>query len=154
MLKSMDGESDEVYINTPPGFSDESSGSELTVRRSGRQNKNKGPSRYGNPVKHSIKLISSQQQIKNLNKAVLEAYRMKLATFRTDVSEPVETKLGLLENTCLDGSSGVKLWIFQEPGTHRGGYRCTLRKTQEASKRIKRKPRNKKTRRKEKPKTW
>ena len=62
----------------------------------GRQ-KNKGPSGYGNPVKHSVKLITTQQDIADLNKTALEAYRIKLATFKTDVNKPVETKLGLLE---------------------------------------------------------
>ena len=67
------------------------------MRRSERQTKNKGPSRYGSPVKHSVKLITSQHDITDLNKAALEAYRIKLATFKTDVNKPVETKIGLLE---------------------------------------------------------
>ena len=33
----------------------------------------------------------------DLNKAALEAYRVKLATFKADANKPVETKLGLLE---------------------------------------------------------
>ena len=73
ILKSMDGASDDVLSNTPPGLSDKSGGSEVTVRRSGRQNKSKAPSRYGNPVKHSVKLINLQQDITDLNKAALEA---------------------------------------------------------------------------------
>ena len=59
--------------------------------------KNKGPSRFGNPVKHSVKIITTEQDITDLNKAAFEAYRIKLATFKTDVNKPVETKLGLLE---------------------------------------------------------
>ena len=58
---------------------------------------NKAPSRYGNPIKYSVKLISSEQDITELNKAALEAYRIELANFRTDVNKPVDTKLGLLE---------------------------------------------------------
>ena len=57
--------------NAPPGFSDESGESEVRVRRSGRPTKNKGPSRFGNPVKHSIKLITTDQDITDLNKATM-----------------------------------------------------------------------------------
>ena len=96
ILKSTDMGGEENN-NAPPGFLDESGDSDVTVRRSERHTKNKEPNRYGNPVKHSVELISSQQDITDLNKAALEAYRMKLATFRTDVNKPVETKLGLLE---------------------------------------------------------
>ena len=78
-------------------LSDESGESEVPVRRSERQAKNKGPSRFKNPVKHSIKLITTEQDITDLNKAALEAYRVKISTFKSDVNKPVETKLGLLE---------------------------------------------------------
>ena len=84
--------------NIPPGFSDESGDSDATVRRSERHTKNKGPSRYGNPVKHSVELITSQQHITDLNKAALEAYRTKLATFRADVTSGYRT--GLTRKTC------------------------------------------------------
>ena len=104
VLKTMDTSGDEDN-NAAQGFSDESGESDVTVRRSGRQTKNKGPSRYGNPVKHSVKLITTQQDIADLNKAALEAYRIKLATFKTDVNKPVETKLGLLET-----SFSSKVW--------------------------------------------
>ena len=86
ILKSTDGASDDVHSNAPLGFSNESGNSEVTVRRSGRQNKSKAPSRYGNPVKHSVKLIKSQQVITDLNKAALEAYRLKLAPVRADAN--------------------------------------------------------------------
>ena len=77
--------------------SDESGDIDATVRRSERTTKNKGPSRYGNPYKHSGKLISSNQDLTDLNMAALEAYRIKLAKFRTDVNKPEDTKMGLLE---------------------------------------------------------
>ena len=96
ILKNADTSGDEGS-NAPPGFSDESGETEVPVRRSGRQTKNKGPIRFGNPVKHSIKLITTDQDITDLNKAALEAYRFKLATFKADANKPVETKLGLLE---------------------------------------------------------
>ena len=46
---------------------------------------------------HSIKLITSDQDITDLNKAALEAYRVRLTTLKPDVNRPIETKLGLLE---------------------------------------------------------
>ena len=101
ILKSTDGTSDDVHSNAPLGFSDKSGDSEVTVRRSGRQNKSKAPSRYGSPVKHSVKLIKSQQVITDLNKAALEAYRMKLAPFRADANKPIESELGLSEKQLL-----------------------------------------------------
>ena len=96
ILKNADGSEDE-RSNAPPGFSDESGETEVPIRRSGRQTKNKGPIRFGNLVTHSIKLVSTDQAITDLNKAALEAYRVRLATIKPDVSRPIETKLGLLE---------------------------------------------------------
>ena len=96
ILKSSNAE-EEFNINAPPGFSDESGDSEATVRRSDRSTKNKGPSRYRNPNKHSVKLVTSEQDLVDLNMAALEAYRIKLANFRSDVNKPEERKLGLLE---------------------------------------------------------
>ena len=46
---------------------------------------------------HSIKLITTDQDITDRNKAALEAYRVRLAILEPDVSRPIETKLGLLE---------------------------------------------------------
>ena len=89
--------SDDEQSIAPPGFSDESNETEIPVRSSGRPTKNKDPVRFGNPVKHSVKLITTDQNVTDLNKAALEAYRVKLATFKTDVNKPVESKLGLLE---------------------------------------------------------
>ena len=83
------------YYITPSGFSDESGEGETSVRKSGRTTK--GPSRYGDPIKHSVKLISSEEEITDLNKAALEAYRIKLATFKSDTKKPIESKFGLLE---------------------------------------------------------
>ena len=48
------------------------------IRRSGRATK--VPSRYGDPIKHSVKLISSEDDIMDLNKAALEKNRIKMAT--------------------------------------------------------------------------
>ena len=97
ILKSTDRES-EFSKNAPPGFLDESGDSDATVRRSERTTKNKGPSRYGLRYKHSVKLVSSNQDLIDLNRAALLAYRKKLANFRTDLNTPEDTKLGLLEN--------------------------------------------------------
>ena len=83
ILTSRDATVDENdYIN-PLAFSDESGEGETSVRRIGRATK--GPSRYGDPIKHSVKLISSQNDIMDLNKAALEAYRIKLATFKANL---------------------------------------------------------------------
>ena len=56
--KPKDATGEDEDSNNPPGFSDESEEGETSVRRSGRSKK--GPSRYGDPIKHSVKLISSQ----------------------------------------------------------------------------------------------
>ena len=81
--------------NNPPGFSDESEVEETSVRKSGRSKR--GPTRYGNPIKHSVRSISCHNDILDLNQAALEAYRIKLANFKPDASNSVETKFGLLE---------------------------------------------------------
>ena len=96
ILKSFNTE-EELNINALSGFLDESADSEAPIRRSDRSTKNKGPSRYGNPYKHSVKLVTSEQDLVDLNMAALEAYRIKLAYFRADVNKPEESKLGLLE---------------------------------------------------------
>ena len=90
------------------GFSYESGDSEATARRSKRNTKSKGPKRYGNPVKYCIKLFSPQQDVTDLNKAALEAYRLTLAKFRTDVNKPEETKLGLLEKHFFRRKLGIE----------------------------------------------
>ena len=79
----------------PPGFSDESEVEETSVSKSGRAKK--GPTRYGNPIKHSVKSISYQNNLLDLKQAALEAYRIKLANFKPGASNSVETKFGLLE---------------------------------------------------------
>ena len=96
ILKSSNAE-EEIHINDPPGFLDESGNGESTVRRSDRSTKNKRPNRYGNPYKHSVKLVTSEEDLVDLIMAALQAYRIKLANFRSDVSKPEESKLGLLE---------------------------------------------------------
>ena len=96
ILKNVETSGDQGN-NAPPCFSDEPGESDVPVRRSERQTKNKSLSHYGKPVKHSVKFITSEHDITDLIKAALEAYRIKLATFKTDENTPVETKLGLLE---------------------------------------------------------
>ena len=81
--------------NNPPGFSDESEVEETSVRKSGRSKK--GPIRYGNPIKHSVRSISYHNDLLDLNQAALEVYRIKLAKFKPNASNSVETKFGLLE---------------------------------------------------------
>ena len=44
-----------------------------------------------------MKLVTSEEDLVDLNMAALEAYRIKLANFRSDVNKPEESKLGLLE---------------------------------------------------------
>ena len=85
--------------DTPPGFSDESGQEDgpIAVRRRGRPNKNQGPKRYVDSVTHSIKLFCSEEDIIDLNKAALEAYRIRLANFKTKTEEPVETRFGMIE---------------------------------------------------------
>ena len=96
ILKSSVAE-EEIHINDPPGFSDESGDGEPQIRRSDRATKNKGSNIYGNPYKHSMKLVSSEEDLVDLNSASLEAYCIKLANFRADVNKPEESKMGLLE---------------------------------------------------------
>ena len=91
----------ESQLDTTPGFSDKSNKDEhdtaIPIRRSGRQMKNQGPRRYGDPIKHSVQLICLEADIKDLNKAALEVYRPKLAIFETHTNKPTETKMGLFE---------------------------------------------------------
>ena len=63
-----------------------------TVRRGKRANKNQGPKRSGSPIKHSVKDISTDKDIADLNELALDAYRQKLANVKTDTRQ-----LGLLE---------------------------------------------------------
>ena len=84
----------------PPGFSDEPMVEEQSgtaVRRSKRANKNQGPKRLGSPIKQSVKEISTDEDIADLNELALNAYMQKLANLKTDTSQPSETRLGLLE---------------------------------------------------------
>ena len=85
----------------PPGFSDESDKEEeqTTVRRSSRQTKNQGLKRYVSPVSNSVKLITCEDDITELNLATLEAYRTRLTTIKTVDSEatPRNKTFGLLE---------------------------------------------------------
>ena len=101
ILQSEDNEEESI---NPPGFSDESEAEETSVRKSGRPKK--GPTRYGNPIKHSVKSISFNNDLVDLNQAALEAYRIKLANFKPDASNSVETKFGLLEKHLLRRKCG------------------------------------------------
>ena len=85
----------ESLVDTPPGFSDESNKHEHELID--RHTMNQGPKRFGDPIKYSVRLICSVDDITDLNKAALEARRLKLAMFKTDTSKPTESKLGLLE---------------------------------------------------------
>ena len=67
ILKNADGSEDE-RSNAPPGFSDESGETEVPIRPSGRQTKNKGSIHFGNPVTHLIKLITTDQDLAILTK--------------------------------------------------------------------------------------
>ena len=95
ILQSKEDVEVEEESNNPPGISDESEVEETSVRKSGRSKK--GPTRYGSPIKHSVKSISYHNDLLDLNQAALEAYRIKLANFKPDASNSVETKFGLLE---------------------------------------------------------
>ena len=69
------------------------------MRRNNRQTKNQEPKRCGSPVSHSVKLITCEDDITDLNLAALEAYRTRLATITAANSEtsPVNKTFGLLE---------------------------------------------------------
>ena len=95
ILQSKEDADVEDESMNPPGFSDESEVEDTSVRKSGRAKK--GPTRYGKPIKHSVKAIEDQNDLLDLNRAALEAYRIKLANFRPGASNSVETKFGLLE---------------------------------------------------------
>ena len=103
--------------NTLPGFLDESGqeGAEASpaVRRSGRQNKNQGPKRYWDPIKHSVKLICSGEDITDLSKAALEAYRTNLATLFNQTVKPVEKWFGHLERHLFRSRYGSRFCIFK-----------------------------------------
>ena len=62
-----------------------------------RSNKNQRPKRLGSPIKRSVKEISTEEDIADLNQIALEAYGQKLAYFKTETVKPMETRLGLLE---------------------------------------------------------
>ena len=88
----------EPVDKSPAVFADESDKEEdtTTVRRSSRQTKNQGPKRYGSPVSHSVKLISCEDDVTELNLAALEAYRMRLAKLN------INNKETTLENNTFD----------------------------------------------------
>ena len=95
ILKPKDDTREDDNSNNPPGFSDESEEGKTSVGRSGRSKR--GPIRYGDPIKQSVKFISSQNNLLDLIKAALEAYRIILANFKPDMKNSIETKVGLLE---------------------------------------------------------
>ena len=69
ILKPKDDTREADDSNNPPGFSDESEEGETYVRRSGRSKR--GSSRYGDTIKHSVKFISSQNDLMDIYKAAL-----------------------------------------------------------------------------------
>ena len=95
ILHSQENAEDGEESNNSPGFLDESEVEETSGRKSGRSKK--GPIRYGKPIKHSVRSISYHTDLLDLKQAALEAYRIKLANFKPDASNSVETKFGLLE---------------------------------------------------------
>ena len=127
ILQSKEDVEDEEESNNPPGFSDESEVEETSVRKSGRSKK--GPTRYGNPIKLSVKSISYHDDLLDLNQAALEAYRIKLANFKPDASNSVETKFGLLEKTFSEESLAARLSTSTDPGTLNGESHYLLRKS-------------------------
>ena len=85
---------------SPSGVSDDSIVDEQTgtsVRRSKRATNNQGPKRLGSPVKHSVKYISTDEEVADLNELALEQYRYSLANVKTDKNRPMESRLQLLE---------------------------------------------------------
>ena len=67
------------------------------MRRSKRATKNQGRERLGSSVKHSVKYISTGEEVADLNEMALEQYRFSLANVKTDKIKPMETRLKLLE---------------------------------------------------------
>ena len=96
---------------SPPGFSDESDKEEeeTTVRRSNRQTKNQGPKRHGSPVSHSVKLISCEDDVTEINLAALEAYRTRLANLNLNNKEttPENNTFNLLERHIFNRKFGA-----------------------------------------------
>ena len=85
---------------SPSGLSDDSIVGKQTgtsVRRSRRATKNQGPKRFGSPLNHSVKYISTDEDVADLNGITLVQYRSKLANLKTDENRPLETRLSLLE---------------------------------------------------------
>ena len=68
-------------------------------RRRNRQTKNQGPKRYGSPVSHSVKLISCEDDVTEINLAALEAYRTRLANLNLNNKKktPENNTFNLLE---------------------------------------------------------
>ena len=131
ILTSRDKAAEESQLNTSPGFSDEScpedNGNTTAVRRSGRQRKHQGPRRYGDPIKHSVRLIWSKANITDLNKAALEAYHIKLARFKTDTNKPVESDLATSEGIYSGEILDAHHWILLERWMHLGAYHLNAR---------------------------
>ena len=104
-------------ISSPPRFSDESmidEQSRTTIRHSKKTTKNQGPKSFGSPIKHSVREISAEANLADLNEMALEKYRYKLTNLKTDTRKPLETRLNLLERHFFRKSSDIL------QGTHRG----------------------------------
>ena len=109
----------------PPGFSDESIVDEqtgTTVRRSKRANKNQRPKRFGTPIKPSVKEISTDEDIADLNELALDAYKQELANLKTDSSQPSETRLSLSERHLFRRNFGYAALAHPDYGMLSGKY--------------------------------
>ena len=87
----------------PSRFSDKSSHEDesvTNVRRSGGAKKNQVPKGFGYPNTLSIKEIVTDADIMDLNKAALEAYRIKLARFEKITDKPIETRFTFWHDIC------------------------------------------------------
>ena len=127
ILHSKENAGEEEESNNPPGFSDESEVEETSVRKSGRSKK--GPSRYGNPIKHSVKSISYHNDLLDLNQAALEAYRIKLANFKPMRRIRWKQNLAYWRNISLEENSAARRSILTGLGMLSGGFHYNLRKS-------------------------
>ena len=113
------GTCDGETSSPPPGFSDEPFVDEqtgATIRSSKRADKNQGPKRFGSLIKHSVKEISTDKDIADLNELALQKYRQKPANLKTDTSQLSETRLGLLERHLFRRKFGYAALDTSRPG--------------------------------------
>ena len=92
ILKKVDTSGDEGN-NALPGFQTNQANAIYLLDAARDRQKTKVPAVMEILSNIQSNFFTTEQDITNLNKAALEAYRIKLAKFKTDVSKPVETKL-------------------------------------------------------------